>query len=82
MSESSPVPAQVLAVFREVLMQPRLELTHATTAGEVSGWDSLSHIQILVAIEKAYDVRFSAAEIAQLQHVGALCDLLAAKKSS
>jgi acyl carrier protein len=82
MSDASSVPSPVLETFRSVLAQPALELTRETTANEVVGWDSLSHIQILVALERAYGVRFTAAEIADLKDVGSLCDVLAAKSGT
>jgi acyl carrier protein len=82
MSDAASVPSSVLETFRSVLAQPELELTRATTATDVVGWDSLSHIQILVALEREYGVRFTAAEIADLKDVGSLCDVLAAKSGT
>lgn len=79
MSDADSIPPTVLATFRAVLDQPDLELTRATTANDVEGWDSLSHIQILVALEREFGVRFTAAEIADLKDLGSLCDVLAAK---
>lgn len=73
------IPDSVRATFRDVLRQPGLELTRETTAEDVVGWDSLSHIQILVALERTHGVRFSAGEIADLKDVGSLCDVLNAK---
>jgi len=47
-------------------------LTENTTASEVDGWDSLSHIQLVVAIEKYYGIRFASKEIHSWKSVGEL----------
>lgn len=81
MSDATSVSPEITEVFRRVLQQPDLELNRTTTADDVSGWDSLSHIQIVVALEKAFGIRFSSSEITDLPDVGALCDLIEAKQS-
>jgi acyl carrier protein len=48
------------------------EITAATTADNVPGWDSLSHVRILLAVEVEYGVRFSAAEVLRMTRVGDL----------
>ena len=45
-----------------------------TTAESVEGWDSLAHIQIVVGLERAFGIRFNAAELIDYQNVGALAD--------
>ncbi|MCC3245013.1 acyl carrier protein [Methylocystis sp. WRRC1] len=51
------------------------EITEATTADEVEGWDSLQHVRILTALERKFQFRFSDEEIEGLKNVG---DLVAA----
>ena len=58
-----------------------LVLTEGTTAADVRGWDSLSHIQIIMAVEKAFGLRLKASEVAQLNDVGSLIDIIAARRS-
>jgi acyl carrier protein len=55
------------------------ELTEATLATEVPGWDSLSHINVLLAVEKQFGVRFKTAEVLGLKTVGDLQRLVDSK---
>jgi acyl carrier protein len=49
-----------------------LQLTPATVAADVPGWDSIAHVQIVVAVERAFGIRFRTGEITGLVDVGAL----------
>lgn len=73
---------QIESVVAETLGQDRISLSPQTTAESVSGWDSLSHIQIVVGLEKAFGIRFSAAELIDFQNVGALADGIERKLAS
>jgi acyl carrier protein len=64
-------------VFRSVF-DDDLVIGPATTAKDVEGWDSLSNIQLLVAIEKAFaGVKFNTGEIARLRNVGEMVAIIA-----
>ena len=69
-------------IFRDILDEDSLNLTRETTANDVDGWDSLTHIQLIVAIEKKYKVKFSSKEILSWKNVGELLDSLKAKANS
>jgi len=58
------------------------ELTETTTANDIEEWDSLSHIRLVVAVERKFGVKFSNAEIESLKTVGDLVSLLQAKASA
>lgn len=63
-------------VFSDVFDEP-IVIGPATTAKEVEGWDSLSNIQLLVAIEKAFPgVKFNTGEIASLRNVGEMVAII------
>ena len=49
------------------------------TADDVDGWDSFAHIRLMLAVEKAFGVAFSASQISSLNNVGDLANLIAAK---
>ena len=68
---------QLTDIFRETLEDPDIELNRATTASDVEGWDSIANIELLVAIEHEFDVKFHTGEIAGLANVGQLVDLIA-----
>lgn len=63
-------------IFRDILDEDSLNLTRDTTANDVDGWDSLTHIQLIVAIEKHFKVKFSSKEILSWKNVGELLDSL------
>jgi len=69
------------AIFRESLDNDSLTLTETTTAKDVEGWDSITHVLIVVAVEKKFRVKFTAGEIQQLQNVGELAALIRSKRT-
>ncbi len=66
-------------VFRDVFDDDELNITRQTTAKDVEGWDSLMHVTLVVNVEKAFKVKFSSSEVAALQNVGELLDLINAR---
>lgn len=70
---------QVNEVFREVFDESDLTIARETTAADIEGWDSLMHVRLMIAIEKAFRVRFSSSEVASLNNVGELIDVLERK---
>ena len=77
--EKSQILDEVQAIFREVLDNEEIVLQSATTADDIEEWDSLTHIQLIVAIEKHFNIRFTSREILSWQNVGQLIDSIAAK---
>jgi acyl carrier protein len=67
------------AIFRDSLDNDSLTLAETTTAKEVEGWDSITHVLIVVAVEKKFRVKFTAGEIQQLDNVGDLAALIRSK---
>jgi acyl carrier protein len=74
-----PLHDRLEAVFRDVFDDPTLVLTDETTAADVPEWDSLAHINVMTAIETAFDVRFSDRELNGFSNVGELKRWLAAR---
>ncbi len=70
---------QIQKIFRDVLDDEEIVLEPATTADDVEGWDSLTHIQLIVAIEKHFKIKFTSKEILSWKNVGELVDCLASK---
>lgn len=71
--------SKVENIFREVFENSSIVLTDATTADDIYEWDSLSHIQLIVAIEHYFHIKFTSREILSWQNVGQLIDTIAAK---
>lgn len=66
-------------IFREVLDNPELELTTASNASSVEGWDSLAHINLVSVIESEFHIRFSLGELERLNDVGDMIKLMKTK---
>jgi acyl carrier protein len=68
--------AELVEIIRDVIDLPDLAVTMATTADKVEGWDSFIHINIVVAVETHFGIKFNTAEIEELRNVGELMDLV------
>lgn len=77
--ERNDILAKVQEVFRDELEVEDLVLTDETTADDVEEWDSLSHVQLVVALEKAFGIKFTSREILSWDNVGDLVDCIAGK---
>jgi len=66
-------------VFREIFDDDALVLEDTTVARDVPGWDSLTHVSLIVAIEREFKIRFTSGEITKLENVGALRKLVESK---
>lgn len=66
-------------IFDDLLLDPT-ELKPETTAKDVPEWDSLMHISILVAVEKAFEIRFRVGEVEKTRNVGEFADLIILRK--
>ena len=71
--------SQVQDVFREELELDDLVLNDETTADDVEEWDSLSHVQLVVALEKSFGIKFTSREILSWDNVGDLVDCIGKK---
>jgi acyl carrier protein len=72
--ERSEIVQQLHGIFADALDNEDVKLTNETTADEVEGWDSLTHIQLVVGIEKHFKIRFSSQEIQRWKNVGELVE--------
>lgn len=69
----SDAVGQVLAdTIREVLGQPDLVVDDDLTAGDVEGWDSVAHVELIYALEETFDISFPVDELMEHENVGSL----------
>lgn len=79
MTTTTEIYQKLTTIFRDVFDEDNLSVTPQTTADDVDGWDSLTHVRLVLAVSKAFGVRFSAAEIGSLKNVGEFATLIEQK---
>jgi acyl carrier protein len=82
MPSKSEIIGQMSNIFRDVLDNDAITLSENTTANDVEEWDSLSHIQLVVAVEKHFKVRFTTFELTSYKNVGDMADGIMKKLAS
>ena len=68
-------------VVRDVLDDDAVRIEMTTTARDVAGWDSLANIRIILAAEKAFEIKVSTSELTALRNVGDFVRLIAGRRS-
>ena len=63
-------------IFRKVFDNINLKIELWMTANDVEGWDSMSHLQLIVSVEKTFGIKISGAEVMRLKNVGDLLLLI------
>jgi len=66
---------ELTPIFREVFDDDSIVLTRTTTADDIDAWDSLSHMNLVIAVEVKFKIRFALGELPSLRNVGDLADL-------
>ena len=73
-------------VFRQVFDDPSIVLTDEMTAADIEGWDSVTHIDLLIAVERALGIKFATAEMSRLkepdQNIGSFIRLIDSKRQA
>ena len=77
--EYNTVLIEVTDVFRDILDNDALVLETGSSAADVEEWDSLSHIHIIVALEKKYKIKFTTMELKNMKNVGDLVQIIVDK---
>jgi acyl carrier protein len=77
--EQVTVKPRLNAIFRDIFDDPKLEIRDDMTANDVEGWDSLSHIDLIVAVEKEFKIKLSTGDVRKLNNVGDFVRLISEK---
>ena len=71
--------SEVQRIMRDVLDDESIVIDETTTANDVEGWDSLTHIQLIVAIEKHFKLKFTSKEILSWKDVGEMLEVISSR---
>ena len=66
-------------IFRDVFLRDDIKLTPELSANDLAGWDSFKQIDIILAVEGRYGIKFNTRELDSLHNVGDLVRVIAAK---
>ena len=77
--ERSEIYDKLNEIFRDVLDNDEIVLADSSKADDIEEWTSLTHIQLIVEIEKAFNLRFTSEEILEWNNVGEMVDSILAK---
>ena len=72
----------IYSIFEEVLKIEQSKISRELTAKDVNGWDSLAHVILISRLEQEFAISFTLAEIADLDMLGDLVDLVNSKSES
>ncbi len=72
---------EVKMIFQDVFDDEEMEITSETTAQDYEDWDSLAQIQLIVAAERRFGIKFTTAEMKGLKNVGDFVRLIEEKKA-
>lgn len=66
-------------IFKDVFDEDSIQLRPSLSANDVEGWDSLTHIRLIMSVEKAFKIKFSTSQVRKLENVGNLVSLIQAR---
>jgi acyl carrier protein len=78
--DKAAIIAKIQDAMIDVLDLDELTLTEATTAKDVEGWDSLSHLRLIVAVEQDFGLKFTTGEIERFKNIGDMVSTIQAKQ--
>jgi acyl carrier protein len=77
--DNNEIVDRLTPIFRDVFSDNTLTVTEGMSAADVATWDSLTNINMIVAVEKAFGVKFSIKDVRNLRNVGELLELIKRK---
>ncbi len=74
--DEQAIYAKLTSIFRDVFDDDTITLRPETTADDIEGWDSMSHVRLVLTVERQFNKNFPASRISQLNNVGDLVALI------
>lgn len=66
-------------IFQDIFDDEEIEVTETTSADDIEDWDSLEHINLVVAVEKEFNMKFTMVEVYNFKNVGEMVDVIVAR---
>ena len=80
MLDRASILTKITQIMRDLTEDDKLQISDATTADDVEGWDSVLHVKLIITIEDDFGVKFQTREINAPTNVGELVDLVESKQ--
>ncbi len=77
--DEAQIYARLTEIFEDVFDEDDIVITSELAAKDVDGWDSLTHIRLILTVEKAFKIKFSTSEVGKMENVGDLVKLIKAR---
>ena len=77
--EKSELIDRLTYIFRTTFDEDALVITDELSAGDVDGWDSLSHMLLIVEVERSFSIKFKLKDLNKMKNVGDMIDLIISK---
>ncbi len=74
--EREQVYQELNEIFRDVFDDDTIEVTEATTSDDIEDWDSLEHINLVVAVENTFNIKFKMGEVNSMKNVGEMVEII------
>ena len=68
-------------VFRDVFDDESIEVNESTTSADIEDWDSLEHINLIVAVENEFGIKFNMKEVTTMKNVGEMVEIIRSRIS-
>ncbi|RYE58903.1 MAG: acyl carrier protein [Sphingobacteriales bacterium] len=79
--QESEIVNKLDVIFKNVFADESIQISPDLTADDVEGWDSLSHVDMIVSVEEEFQIRLTTREVASLKNVGNLIQIIQNKKT-
>jgi acyl carrier protein len=74
--DEAQIYERLTQLFRDIFDNDSISVTPELSAKDVDGWDSVTHIRLMLTVEKAFRIKFSTSEIGNLKNMGDLVTLI------
>ena len=77
--DETQIYARLSEIFEDVFDDDSIQLTPELSAKDVDGWDSLTHLRLILTVERAFKIKFSVSEVGKMENLGDMVALIKAR---